>query len=80
MGETKGGERLVSELVIDALLDFLDGGLVHEQLVAGGYDQAEAERRRLVKSLRAIKGLPEERAGDGKSTYENFCLVYGIRF
>lgn len=80
MGETKGDKRLALEMNIDALLEFLDGGLVHELLVGGGYDQAEAERRRLVKSLRAIKGLPEERAGDVKSTYENFCLVYGIRF
>lgn len=55
MGETKGDKRLALEMNIDALLDFLNGGLVQDLLVAGGYDQAEAERRRLVRKLKVAK-------------------------
>ena len=68
MGETKGGERMVLELDVGALLDFLNGGLVQDLLKAGGYDQAEAERRRLVRKLKVAKRQQEISEGEDKST------------
>lgn len=67
-GETKGDKRLALEMNIDALLDFLNGGLVQDLLKAGGYDQAEAERRRLVRKLKVAKRQQETSVGDDKST------------